>query len=138
MDHQTRENILTAEFTITKTSQYKIVDQIAKEFKDSLQNYSNLRIDFPKHSIQVVEALQPTKIQFTKKQGQYLSFIHYYTKLNKRAPAESDFQKYFEVSRPSVHNMILKLEEKSLIGRVPGVSRSIKLRIDRSLIPDLD
>lgn len=30
--------------------------------------------------------------QFTAKQGQYLAFIHTYTLLNRRPPAEADFQ----------------------------------------------
>ena len=43
----------------------------------------------------------------TPKQGQYLAFIYYYTKINRRAPAETDFQRYFRVSPLSVHNMIV-------------------------------
>lgn len=46
---------------------------------------------------------------FTPKQGQYLAFIYWYTKLNRVAPAEADFARYFEVSAPSVHQMIKKL-----------------------------
>ena len=30
---------------------------------------------------------------FTAKQGQYLAFIYYYTKVNGVAPAESDFER---------------------------------------------
>jgi len=33
--------------------------------------------------------------RFTAKQGQYLAFIYYYTKVNGIAPAESDFERYF-------------------------------------------
>jgi len=72
------------------------------------------------------------------KQGQYLAFIYYYTKLNGQAPAEADFQKHFRVSPPSVHNMIMKLYERGFISREPGQSRSIKLLVDREHIPDLD
>ena len=35
------------------------------------------------------------KPEYTRKQGQYLSFIYYYKKLNKTGPAHIDFQKYF-------------------------------------------
>jgi len=45
--------------------------------------------------------------QFTKLQGQYLAFALTYTKLNRRRPAEADFQRYFNVTPPSVHSMIL-------------------------------
>src|ERR1700733_1476278 len=44
--------------------------------------------------------------RFTKTQGQYLAFIYNYTKIHNMAPAESDLQAYFQVSAPSVHEMI--------------------------------
>ncbi len=75
---------------------------------------------------------------YTRKQGQYLAFIHYYTKVNGRAPAEVDFQGYFCVSPPSVHQMILTLERQGFISRVPGQGRSITLRLTREQLPDLD
>ena len=46
---------------------------------------------------------------FTPKQGQYLAFIHLYTHLHRRPPAETDMQEYFRVSPPSVHQMVLAL-----------------------------
>jgi Mn-dependent DtxR family transcriptional regulator len=48
---------------------------------------------------------------FTAKQGQYLAFIHLYTRLHRRPPAETDMQEYFRVSPPSVHQMVLTLEQ---------------------------
>jgi Mn-dependent DtxR family transcriptional regulator len=78
------------------------------------------------------------KPAFTAKQGQYLAFIYYYTKLNRVAPAEADFARYFRVSAPSVHQMILKLESAGLISRTPGQGRSIRLRVDREQLPDLE
>lgn len=78
------------------------------------------------------------EIRYTKKQGQYLAFIYYYTRVNGRAPAETDFQRYFRVSPPSVHQMILTLERESMISRSPGLSRSIRLALSRPELPDLD
>jgi len=75
--------------------------------------------------------------RFTDKQGQYLSFIYYYTKLNGRAPAEADMERYFAVTPPSVHQMVLTLESKGLIERTPGLGRSITLRIAREELADL-
>ena len=49
---------------------------------------------------------------FTEKQGQYIAFVYNYSKINGRPPAEADIQIYFKVSPPTVHQMILKLEEK--------------------------
>jgi Mn-dependent DtxR family transcriptional regulator len=42
---------------------------------------------------------------FTAKQGQYLAYIHLYTRLHRRPPAETDMQEYFRVTPPSVHQM---------------------------------
>lgn len=78
------------------------------------------------------------KGDFSPRQGQYLAFIHYYIKLNGRPPAEADMQRYFRVSPPTVHQMILKLEERGLITRTPGEPRSIRLLILRERLPDLE
>lgn len=74
---------------------------------------------------------------FTPKQGQYLAFIHLYTRLNRRPPAEADMQQYFRVTPPSAHQMVLTLERKDFIRRQPGLARSIELLIDPAQLPDL-
>lgn len=74
----------------------------------------------------------------TKKQGQYLAFIHCYTKINGRPPAEADIQCYFRVTPPTVHQMILTLEKHGFISRVPGRPRSIRISIPREELPDLE
>ncbi len=76
--------------------------------------------------------------RFTAKQGQYLAFIYYYTKIHGTSPAEVDLQQYFHVSPPTVHDMILKLEARGLIERSPGQARSIRLRLSRGELPDLE
>lgn len=73
----------------------------------------------------------------TEKQGQYLAFIYNYTVMNGRPPAEADLQSFFRTTPPSIHQMILKLEGKRLISRVPGQARSIKLLVDQDKIPRL-
>jgi DNA-binding MarR family transcriptional regulator len=61
--------------------------------------------------------------RFTDKQGQYLAFIYMYALVNGRPPAEADMQRFFEVTPPSVHNMVVQLERLGLIRRVPRPSR---------------
>jgi Mn-dependent DtxR family transcriptional regulator len=78
------------------------------------------------------------KNQFTRLQGQYLAFIAAYAKLNRRAPAEADLQRYFGVTPPSVHNMILTLDRRGLIKRTPGRARSIEVLVPLSEVPPLD
>ena len=57
----------------------------------------------------------PPIVTYTPKEGQYLAFIYYYTKLNRQAPAERDMQVYFRVTPPAVHDMVLKLEKHGFI-----------------------
>jgi Mn-dependent DtxR family transcriptional regulator len=78
------------------------------------------------------------EIRFTKLQGQYLAFIVAYAKLNRRPPAEADFQHYFETTPPSVHNMIVTLERRGLIKRTPGRPRSIEVLVPLTEVPPLD
>jgi DNA-binding MarR family transcriptional regulator len=74
---------------------------------------------------------------FTAKQGQYLAFIWAYSKINDRAPAEADFQRYFKVTAPSVHQMLKTLDQIGLIQKQPGVARSIKLLVPPQELPIL-
>ena len=75
---------------------------------------------------------------FTARQGQYLAFIHAYTLVNGRPPAQADIQRFFLVTPPSVHQMLLTLERSGLISRRPGVPRSIAVLVDRSDLPALE
>jgi repressor LexA len=75
---------------------------------------------------------------FSEKQGQYLAFIYYYQKLNGRPPAEADMERYFRVSPPSIHDMVLRLEAGGLIERTPGKGRSIRLLVPLAELPDLE
>jgi Mn-dependent DtxR family transcriptional regulator len=77
-------------------------------------------------------------LRFTEKQGQYLTYIHHYTQINRRPPAEADMQSYFGVTPPSVHQMVLRLEARGLIKRTPGRARSIRLLVHRDELPDLE
>ena len=50
---------------------------------------------------------------------------------------EADLQHFFGTTPPTIHQMIIKLEEKKLINRTPGQARSIELRVDPDEIPSL-
>jgi DNA-binding MarR family transcriptional regulator len=75
---------------------------------------------------------------FTPRQGQYLAFIHAYTLVNGRPPAQADIQRFFRVTPPSVHQMLLTLERQGLISRHPGMPRSIAVLVDRAALPTLE
>lgn len=75
--------------------------------------------------------------RFTERQGQYLAFIHTYVLLNRQPPAEADFQRFFNVTAPSVHQMIVQLERLGLIRRTPRQARSIELLVPADQLPTL-
>ena len=77
------------------------------------------------------------KMRLTEKQGQYLAFIYNYTKIHGRAPAEADMERFFKTTPPTIHQMILNLEAKGLISRIPGKPRSIQLIIPAEDLPVL-
>ena len=76
--------------------------------------------------------------RFTEKQGQYLAFIYMYALVNGRPPAEADMQRYFRVTPPAVHDMVVMLESQGFISREPGKPRSIRLLLSREELPDLE
>ena len=63
----------------------------------------------------------------TARQGQFLAYLHQYGMVNGCAPAEADMQRFFQISAPSVHSMVLTLERRGFIRRMPGQARSITL-----------
>ena len=78
------------------------------------------------------------KIKYTRKQGQYLAFIYYYTKIHGNAPAESDLQRYFKVTASATHQMIITLEKQGLIEKAPAQPRTIRILLPKEDIPDLE
>jgi DNA-binding MarR family transcriptional regulator len=78
------------------------------------------------------------KVRFTHRQGQFLAFIYLYRKLHRRGPAELDMVQFFRVTPPSVHGMVVKLEQLGMVAREPGISRSIRVTIPASDIPALE
>ena len=61
-----------------------------------------------------------------------------YTRVHRRPPAEHEIQRYFGVTPPSVHQMILTLERAGLIRRQPGVPRSIAVLVPPEQLPVLE
>jgi DNA-binding MarR family transcriptional regulator len=76
--------------------------------------------------------------EFTQRQGQYLAFIHAYTLVNGRPPAQADMQRFFRVTPPTVHQMLLTLDRAGLISRQPGVPRCVTVLVGPDQLPRLD
>ena len=81
--------------------------------------------------------MSPAPPPFSDKQGQYLAFIYAYSRIFRRPPSEKDMQRHFEVTPPSVHQMVLTLERVGLIRRTPGTARSIELLVKPEDLPVL-
>jgi DNA-binding MarR family transcriptional regulator len=79
-----------------------------------------------------------TSSGFTAVQGQYLAFIRTYTLIHRQAPAEADMQQFFRVTPPAIHSMVLALERRGLIERVPGKARSIRILVPHDVVPPLE
>ena len=75
---------------------------------------------------------------FTPLQGQYLAFIRAYILIHRQAPAEADMRNFFRVTPPTVHTMVLTLEKRGFIRRVPGIARSIQVLVPHDVLPHLE
>lgn len=85
-----------------------------------------------------MRTMRNSKPKYTPRQGQFMAFIHCYTKLNGCPPAEGDMVRYFKITPPSAHRMVVALEQRRLIERVPSQARSIRLLLAREDLPDLE
>src|SRR5208337_3124881 len=63
--------------------------------------------------------------------------IHHYATLHGRPPAEAEMVQFFQVTPPTVHQMILTLERRGLITRAPDQARSIKTTLPPEKLPPL-
>jgi repressor LexA len=76
----------------------------------------------------------------TRQQGQFLAFIREYMLRNEAgvAPTHAALQKFFNLTPPSVNSMLIRLESRGFIRRVPRQARAIELIINPDWIPPLD
>ncbi len=63
----------------------------------------------------------------TTVQKRYLRFIDRYTRVHRMAPSFADIQRALCVTSPSAHRMVLTLEKRGALARVPGRARSLRL-----------
>jgi len=76
----------------------------------------------------------------TRQQGQFLAFIREYMTRNYAgaAPTYLEFQRFFNLTAPSVNSMLIRLEQQGFIRRIRGQARAIELTIAPEQIPPLD
>jgi hypothetical protein len=71
----------------------------------------------------------------TFRQAQYLAFIAQHQALLGAAPSEADIADFFGVSGPSAHQMLVALEARSFLYRIPGIARSSRLAVPLHTLP---
>jgi DNA-binding MarR family transcriptional regulator len=76
--------------------------------------------------------------EFSAREGQYLAFIHAYTNVNGRPPAQADMARFFRVTPPTVHQMILTLEKARFLSRQPASPRAIVVLVDPAKLSALE
>jgi hypothetical protein len=81
---------------------------------------------------------RPQRSKLHRKARPVPGFHHTYSHMFRRPPAETDMQRHFQVSPPSVHQMIVTLERNGLIQRQTGVPRSIQILVAPEHLPILD
>lgn len=93
-----------------------------------------------KAPIEPPKPTQPSPDAPTRQQGQFLAFIREYMMRHPAgvAPVHADFQKFFDLTPPSVNSMLIRLEQRGFIKRKPGHARAIRLVIDPEAIPKLE
>jgi hypothetical protein len=82
----------------------------------------------------------PTPDGPTRQQGQFLAFIKEFTMRNEAglAPSHADLQRFFNLRAPSVNSMLIRLEHRGFIRRIPGKARAIEITMRPDWIPPLD
>ena len=76
------------------------------------------------------------ELSYSRKQGQYLSFIFYFAKVTGYYPTQTEIARYFGVSQPAVSNMLKNLENKGWVERDSGQVSS--LSVSRDNLPELE
>ena len=76
----------------------------------------------------------------TPQQGQFLAFIREYMLRNEAgvAPTHAALQKFFNLTPPSVNSMLIRLDRRGFIRRIPHQARAIELIVNPDWIPPLD
>lgn len=72
-------------------------------------------------------SVKARQASLTAVQKRYLRFIDRYSRVHGVAPSFADIQHALCVTSPSAHRMVLTLEERGALARVPGRTRSLQL-----------
>jgi repressor LexA len=54
------------------------------------------------------------------------------------APSHANLQRFFNLTAPSVNSMLIRLEQKGFIRRIPRTARAIEITIPPGQLPPLE
>src|SRR6185436_10131316 len=116
MTHQAQSEILTRQLAGREVSHLAATDgqNLGIHFTDG----TALLIESSEEGLSIA-IRQPVPSQPTQRQSEYLRFIAKYIRQFGRSPAESDIQRHFLVSAPTVNQMMQTLERRGFITRQP-------------------
>lgn len=77
-------------------------------------------------------------VRLTRGQAQLVAFVYWYTKIHRVPPSENEIAHFLGIRGPSARQMIVRLESKSILGRRPGVARTLTVLLPREEIPDIE
>lgn len=76
--------------------------------------------------------------RLTRRQGQLLAYVYWYTKVHRIPPSENEVAAFLGIYGPSAHAAILRLVAAGHLTRVPGQPRTMKVLLPREQLPDLE
>jgi hypothetical protein len=111
-----RSQILRVRGCIIEKQPGAALEEVLAEYERNRAN-GLPQFNAPETTEKAIKPRGKVRAGISELQGQYLAFIHLYTQLNGQAPGELDMQRYFRVSPPSVHGMILMLTDRKFTDR---------------------
>jgi hypothetical protein len=98
---------------------------------------ANARGALERWNVQFTVLVHAPARRFTKRQGQYLAFHLHVHAAEPTAACGGRLSAVLPGHAPAVHQMIIELEKRGLISRIPGQPRTIKVTLPDDELPRL-
>lgn len=81
---------------------------------------------------------EATPGDYSPRQGQFIAFIHHYTKVSGQAPTDRDVERYFKISSSAAREMIERLEWGKFVACSDTKPRTLRVLIPAEQVPLLE
>lgn len=75
---------------------------------------------------------------YSPRQGQFIAFIHNFTKVSGQAPTDRDVERYFKISSSGAREMIERLEWGKFVASSDDKPRRLRVLIPAEQVPELE